>query len=206
MKLGVENKPKTWIAGGLGLLALYFALTRLPAAFTAAPQPVAARATGPQLPAVQPQRKRIAGKRGKSSSTAMTPTLDPRLRLDLLKLSETTEYEGSGRNIFRAESEPPKEIPKPIVDPNLAKGQTSASTPVYQPPPPPPIPLKFFGIASKQGEPKRALLADGDDVFLAKEGDIVDRHYKVNKIGVNSVEITDVLNNNTQTIPLSAQS
>jgi hypothetical protein len=42
-------------------------------------------------------------------------------------------------------------------------------------------------------------------VFVAKEGDIVDRHYKVNKIGVNSVEILDVLNNNVQTIPLTAQ-
>jgi len=205
MKVGADNKPKTWIAAGLALLALYFALTRLPAMFTTPPQPAVARVTGPQLPAVQPQRKRITGKRGKSSSAAVAPALDPRLRLDLLKISESTEYGGSGRNIFRAESEPPKEIPQPVKSPLAANNPNTAPPGPAPPPPPPPIPLRFFGIASKQGEPKRALLADGEDVFLAKEGDIVDRHYKVNKIGVNSVEITDVLNNNTQTIPLTAQ-
>jgi hypothetical protein len=205
MKLGTDNKAKTWVATALGVLALYFAVTRLPSLFFTPPQPepVAAAAT-PQTAAPQPQRKKIARRAG--SVAVLSPTLDPRLRLDLLRGSEHIEYEGSGRNIFRAESEPPATIPKPIVPPTSTPGSPGNNTAaVNTPPPPPPIPLKFFGIASKAGEPKRALLADGEDVFVAKEGDIVDRHYKVNKIGVNSVEILDVLNNNVQTIPLTAQ-
>jgi hypothetical protein len=42
-----------------------------------------------------------------------------------------------------------------------------------------------------------------NDVFVAGEGDIVNRRYKVLKINQNSVEIEDVLNNNRQSIPLT---
>lgn len=204
MKLGAENKTKVWLTVGLAAVALYLGITRLPAGFSAPPQTATvARGTGPNIPAVQPTRRRITRK-GTPTASLLTPTLDPRLRLDLLKRSETTEYTGAGRNIFRAE-EAPVTIPQPVKNPDLAKNNPPNVPPVYTPPPPPPIPLKFFGIASRPGEPKRALLADGDDVFVAKEGDIVDRHYKINKIGVNSVEIQDVLTNNVQTIPLTAQ-
>ena len=205
MKLGAENKTKLWVMVALALIALYLGITRLPAGFSTSPQTATvAKSTGPNIPTVQPTRRPI-GRKGTRVASLLTPTLDPRLRLDLLKRTETTEYEGAGRNIFRAEAEPPKEIPKPIVPPMPGPGSQVGQNLPPAPPPPPPIPLKFFGIASKPGEPKRALLADGEDVFVAKEGDIVDRHYKINKIGVNSVEIQDVLTNNVQTIPLTAQ-
>src|SRR5437868_6168701 len=71
------------------------------------------------------------------------------------------------------------------------------------PPPPPPINLKFFGFANKPGEPRKAFLSQGDDVFIAVEGDIVDRRYKVIHIGPTSVEVEDVLYNNRQSIPLT---
>jgi hypothetical protein len=70
------------------------------------------------------------------------------------------------------------------------------------PPPPPPINLKFFGFANKPGEPKKVFLSQGEDIFIAGEGDIVDRRYKVLRISPTSVEIEDVLNNNRQMIPL----
>ena len=86
MKLGTENKTKTWIATALGVLALYFAVTRLPAMFsTPPPQPASVTATGPDVTAPQPQRKKIARRTG--SVAVLSPTLDPRLRLDLLKES-----------------------------------------------------------------------------------------------------------------------
>jgi hypothetical protein len=63
--------------------------------------------------------------------------------------------------------------------------------------------LKFYGFASKGNEPKRIFLADQDEVFLARQGDIVERKYKVAQINNTSVVIEDVLNNNRQTIPLT---
>jgi hypothetical protein len=71
------------------------------------------------------------------------------------------------------------------------------------PPPPPPITLQFFGFASKPGEPKKVFLAQGDDVFIAQEGDIVNRRYKILHITPTSVEVEDVLYNNRQTLPLT---
>ena len=74
------------------------------------------------------------------------------------------------------------------------------------PPPPPPIDLKFYGFEGPKNGSKRIFLLKGEDIFLAKEGDIVDRRYKIMHIGPNSVEVQDVLTNNTQTIPLTRDS
>ena len=65
--------------------------------------------------------------------------------------------------------------------------------------------LKFFGFANKPGEPKKVFLSQGEDVFIAGEGEIVDRRYRILRIITNpaSVEVEDVLNNNRQTIPLT---
>lgn len=40
-------------------------------------------------------------------------------------------------------------------------------------------------------------------MFIAAEGEIVDRHYKILHIAPQSVEVEDVLNNNRQSIPLT---
>lgn len=122
--------------------------------------------------------------------------MDPSLRLDLLKESEDTKYEGAGRNIFRVFVE----IPKPIAP---VHSEPAPGPAAYVPPPPPPINLTFYGFATPTGGTKRIFLAKGEDVFIAKEGDIVDRRYKVVHISQNAVEILDVLSNNRQSIPLT---
>jgi hypothetical protein len=126
----------------------------------------------------------------------LAQTLDPTLRFDLLKSSEDVTYKGTGRDIFRSQAEEapiPKALP-PDKQPNV----------VQTPPPPPPIPLKFYGFASRKDGNKRIFLSKGEDIFVAKEGDIVDRRYKIVHIGPNSVEVQDVLTNYPpQTLPLS---
>jgi hypothetical protein len=69
--------------------------------------------------------------------------------------------------------------------------------------PPPPINLKFFGFANRPGETKKIFLSQGEDIFIASEGDIVDRRYRVLHISPNAVDVEDVLNNNRQSLPLT---
>jgi hypothetical protein len=64
--------------------------------------------------------------------------------------------------------------------------------------------LKFFGFANQPGEPKKIFLSQGEDVFIAGEGEIIDRRYKVVHISATSVEIQDVVNSGPpQIIPLT---
>jgi hypothetical protein len=65
--------------------------------------------------------------------------------------------------------------------------------------------LKFYGFANKPNEPKRVFLQQGQDNFIAKQGDIVKSRYKVVQISNISVTIEDVLYNNRQTIPMTAK-
>src|SRR5207245_5948449 len=105
------------------------------------------------------------------------------------------------RYIFQDEAEP---LPKAVKSPLVAENKKPLPPPVPQgPPPPPPINVKFFGFANRPGQARQVFLSEGDDTFIAKEGDIVERRYKVAKINNDSVDITDVLNNNTQRIMLS---
>ena len=181
MKLGGENSKKLALMLVLLAAALYLLLRNFSEDTTAA-----APAT-----TTQPGATGAPARRGAQSLALNTE--DPSLRLDLLRASESTQYKGTGRNIFNAE--PP--IPKPIEKP-IQKIVT-----VIPPPPPPPINLKFFGFASRPGEPKKVFLSQGEDIFVAGEGEIVNRRYRVGHIGINTVEITDVLTNHTQTIPLT---
>ena len=73
------------------------------------------------------------------------------------------------------------------------------------PPPPPPIDLKFFGTATGANGARRAFLLHGDHVFLASDGDIVQRKYKVISISASSILVEDMANNNRQTLPLLAR-
>lgn len=193
MQLGTESRNKTIAAIGLMVLALVLAGMRF---FPSAP----ASAKSP-APAVTPPpgTRRIVVARNASGrrtpAAATSSSLDPTLRYDWLKASEDTEYKGAGRNIFRAEVD----IPKPIVP---VQKQPVPVVP-QGPPPPPPINLKFFGFSNNPGEGKKIFLSKGEDVFIAKEGDIIDRRYKIVHITPVSVEVEDVLNNNRQSIPLT---
>jgi len=136
------------------------------------------------------------------TETTDNGTLDPRLRLDILAASQSKKYEEGGRNIFRMEDV--KKIETMAANPRGPMGPDPQPTPP-PPPPPPPIPLKFYGFASKPTEPKKIFLFDEGEVFVARQGDIVERKYKVIQINNTSVVIEDVLTSNKQTIPLIAK-
>ena len=188
MKLGTENKRKTIIAAALMLVAVFLLIRAFSGGGEEAPAPTQTSAT-PVATAAKNKKK--------PARTLATHSLDPTLRFDLLKASEDLTYKGNGRNIFSSQAPPPEPIPSPIVTP---------ATPETPPPPPPPPPsgLKFYGFAGPKGGSKKIFLLKGEDIFLAKEGDIVDRRYKITHVGTTSVEVQDVLTNHTETIPLGA--
>jgi hypothetical protein len=202
VKLGLENKKKTIWAAGLGAIAvLYCAYTFIPLLMPSSTPASTAQAAAPALtPRVS---TRPGGKQGKKTRL---DTLDPTLRLDLLATTEQTEYEGNGRNIFVAQQEEVV-IPKPKTSGATDNNQPQVAAGPSMPPPippAPPIPLKFFGFASKPGEAKKVFLSQGDDVFVAGEGEIVDRRYKVVHITNVSVEVQDmVYSGPPQNIPLT---
>ena len=199
MQLGFENKKKATWAIALGAVAvLVLAYEIIPlitgSSTTASNAQAAAPIAEPRTPT------HTGGKNAKK--LPKVESLDPTLRLDLLTMSEKTEYQGTGRNIFVSQAEDVK-IPQPIARVNTDKGPPAPYV-VPVPAAAPPIPLKFYGFASSPGEPKKIFLKLGEDVFVAGEGEIVDRRYKVIHISNTSVEIQDVLNSGPpQNIPLT---
>ncbi|MGA8154520.1 MAG: hypothetical protein WB952_26485 [Terriglobales bacterium] len=195
MKLGTENRKQIIVLvvlGGLALLLIGRIILGVGAPTPTATAPVPLDATP-----VRPRPVARGRVKGNRIVAAAPRSIDPSLRYDWLKASEDTQYEGNGRNIFMLQAE----IPEPVKNPALDQEKAATGPPL--PPPPPPITLKFYGFASKAGEPKRVFLSQGEDLFIASEGEIVDRRYKVLHITPLSVEIEDVLNNNRQSIPLT---
>lgn len=198
MKIGSENRTKLITATVLMVLALAMG-GRLLFDSPATPSPALRAADPPASIATVPTAS-PRSKPGLKKPERATRSLDPTLRYDWLRASEGTEYRGTGRNIFRADAEIPAIVTPPATDKTVA-----VDTGPPPPPPPPPINLKFYGFASKPGESKKIFLSQGEDVFIAAEGDIVDRRYRVLRISPVAVEVEDVLNNNRQSLPLAQQ-
>jgi hypothetical protein len=195
IRLTADQQKKGGIIAAFVLVAagvLYYELRDDSPAPVAAPVVVA--------PATVPTVVKVSGPAAKSLGTT-SAQLDPTLRMQAMLVTESLVYSGSGRNIFSASSVP-VELPKPIA-PARPKGPVvMVPQPPPGPPPPPPIDLKFFGTATAANGGRRAFLLHGEDVFLASDGDIVQRRYKVLTVSANSVLVEDLSNNNKQTLPL----
>ena len=198
MRIGTEDKKKLTVLGVVGVFGIaaagyiYTQLSTPDAPPAAAPAVV----TAPTAPVA----KKLVGSAAKNVGTT-SAQLDPTLRMGPMLVTESLVYSGSGRNIFSMTSAPIA-IPTPIA-PVRPKGPVVAVyTPPPGPPPPPPIDLKFFGTATSADGKRRAFLLKGEDVFLASDGDIVQRRYKIVTISANSVLVEDMANSNRQTLPL----
>jgi len=202
VQLGLENKRQTMWAAVLGVVALLAIGYEVIPFFTG---PSTSAASADPIPLAPHPAARTGTKAGKKH---MVENLDPTLRLDLLASSEKTMYEGSGRNIFVSQAE---EVTIPTAKGTGAtdhgkNGETEVAH-IYTPPTnpaAPAIPLKFYGFANSAGEPKKIFLKLNDDVFVAGEGEIVDRRYKVVHITPTAVFIQDmVYSGPPQNIPLT---
>lgn len=203
MKTGFENKRNVVILTILVLGMIWPAVHFVQSIFGGSPSPAPVPATssqnGPSTPEnAGPQTAATDANGHAAKKLPSLEKLDPTLHPEVMAGAESLEYSGKGRNIFSTTSAPVV-IPKAIA---AVRPQPVVPQPPPGPPPPPPIDLKFFGYSANNGA-KKAFLLHGDDVFIATEGDVVDHHYKVVKISPLSIQVTDLLYNNTQTLPLT---
>lgn len=173
-------------------------------------------------------RSNLGQGRGVSSNQEFRPTLkpkdpidpsrvDPTLKLGLLAKLKTVSYSGGGRSLFDFAGAPAPKVEiakvKPILPGAMRAGvigpiDVKPPPPAVPPPPPPPppIPLKFYGFTNPAKQVgKRAFFLEGEDIFVAAEGDLIKNRYKVVRIGVNSAVVEDTSNKHQQTLPLEAE-
>jgi len=196
MKSGLDNKRNVAILVALLVVMLVCVIYFVKSVFVGGGPPPPATATAPATQPGVRNASRVTGGR-EAPKAIKLENLDPTLHPELMAGAESLVYSGSGRNIFSMNSAPPK-IEK-VAGPVRPQAVVVAPT---GPPPPPPIDLKFFGYEAEGGA-KKAFILHGDDVFIASEGDVVDHHYKILKINPLSIQVTDLLYNNTQTLPLT---
>jgi hypothetical protein len=213
LALGTENKRQVIIASVLGVILLicgfvvfhmFFGSSSpsdsgpVPAAPAVQNQPVQ------NQPAPSGAPSSASPARGNEAQRLSNAGIDPALHFDKLAQSEDVEYSGSGRNIFSAESIPIP-IPKPIVAPRPGPGSSIVVNTPPPPPKPPAIDLRYFGYSQDEHKQLKAFFMHGDDIFMAKTGDIVDHRFKIGAIHPLNVEVTDLAYNNTQVVEISQQ-
>ncbi len=223
-----EPKWKLGALGVLGLVLLYFVYSAFqgdapPSTAASTPRPAVKADSTQASDAVLDRATPAADSRSRRGSRseprrlqfalkekADPTTIDPTLRSDLLAKLHAVTIEGGDRNLFTFGSAPLPKTPENKINVSALPAQQPPPQPMGptlppQPPPPPPppqIPLKFYGYASRAGV-KRAFFLQGDEIYVAGEGEIVQKRYKVVKIGVNNCVMEDSqFKNNQQTLPL----
>jgi hypothetical protein len=126
---------------------------------------------------------------------------NPSLHLEQLEALRHVEYTGSHRNIFS--ETPPPHIPTPE---EVRKAQANAP-PIMPAPPqlPPPVQVdvKFYGyIDDPRTGARRAFFTDGENIFIAGIGDMLENRLRVTKIGNDTVELMEVSSSRRTTIPI----
>jgi hypothetical protein len=208
LPLGIENKRQVYILAALLAVIVCAGGYELKGSFSGAPtsaRPVAAAGSIAGQPALGPGRTAAnpSTSGSKEAQKLSNAGIDPTLHLDKLALSEEVEYLGTGRNLFSAESVP-AHIEVPAASARPGQHIVNAGPIIPEKPRPPAIDLKYFGYTQTKDKSLQAFFVHGDDVFIARSGEIVNHRYKVIVIMPGSVQVTDLGYNNTQTLPLQA--
>ena len=171
-----------------------------PAAPAVATQPTTKPRTG-SVPVAEGTGQGVAPGIAATKVASTSSSLDPTLDESAMLRTESLVYNGTGRNIFSlVYTPPPAALPKNL--PPARPVETAAASVPTGPPPPPPINLKYFGTAVDRSGKRQAFLLHDDDVYLASEGDIVARRYKIVSITATSAKVEDLSNQNEQSLPL----
>jgi len=210
--LGTENKRQVYIVVALFAVILIVGGYELFGPFggsSTTPPPAAVPNSAAQQTATANSRPATGAKPASTSQNTEVADaekltnngLDPTVHFEKLEQSEQVGYVGTGRNIFSAESAPVP-IENPVTNGRKDVAEVYTPPPPPEPPRPPAIDLKYFGYTQARDKSIKAFFTHGEDVFMARTGEIVDHRYKVGVIKAASVQVTDLSYNNTQTLPL----
>lgn len=203
MQLGLENKKQVRTLAillalllPLGGYVVYTNFLATPVPSTPAPvaAPAAVHQPAAQKPVNDPQAQKLTN-----------AGIDPTLHVEKLAASEAVAYSGGGRNIFSSDTAPVTRMEQPVKSPraNSPALPMRAGPPMPPPAPKPPeIALKYFGYTVRADKSYQAFFSHGDDIFMARTGEIINHRYKVGLIRASSVEVTDLSYNNKQVLPL----
>ncbi len=152
---------------------------------------------GQDSPPASPAEKVAEG-----SGRGAAPAAVPELRLDLLD-RPAPDYTGVKKDIFRP-------LKAPVARAAVKKAPEPVAPAVAAPPPPPPPPtllekfvssLKFLGFLEKKRD-KTIFLGSGEDVFLARSGDIIGARFRVTGITDTALRLTDEVTGEEATLDL----
>jgi hypothetical protein len=236
VKLGAEDKKKVGILVGLviaGPLLYWYVNGDDSPSYTPAPvtqtAPAASPAPGIRTPAARAKAdtkgRRQVSNRGTATAWnirlgSQNPedrpdpaTIDPALKLDLLKKVQEVELGAAGRNLFTFGAPPPppvKDLPKaPRIainnQPAAPPPPPVAMGPAPPPPPPqaPPMTFKYYGYKiSRTDGNKAAFLLDGDEILIGGENEVVKKKYRIVRINPASIVIEDLDFKSTQTLQI----
>jgi hypothetical protein len=224
MNLGAEPKKVKYLAGlaFIGAIVFYMNVFSGPDAPKKAPAVVTVPGTTGTPPNIGRAKVPVRGASRefrpkfptRPEERANYATVDPALRVDLLAKVQSVQMEGGARSLFQFAAAPPAAGPvsptQGLKIPVVRKYGPEPPPPPVQPPsppPPPPITLKFYGYSTPRADgTKRAFFLDGEDIFVAAEGELIKKRYRVVQIGVNSVIMEDTeFKNNRQTLVLQQE-
>ena len=147
---------------------------------------------------------------GATASSTQPPSKHPVAEIDLDALeAKRSEPEESDRNPFRfkprAAPPPPPSVIKQQQEQAAAAAQAAAGP--SEPPPPPRIPLKYIGDMTDPKNPGKriAILSDTRGTYFGREGAVIEGRYRIEKIGVESIELAYLDGRGRQTIRQTGQ-
>lgn len=123
---------------------------------------------------------------------------DPALPLENLDKIRKREYTGTGRDIFSTVLPPPQRAPEEI--------EREARPDRFAGPAPEPelrIPFRYYGYADDPGgRPRRGFFTDGEEIWIAREGDTMLMRFRVVRLGDDSAVVEESATGRRATIPM----
>jgi hypothetical protein len=123
---------------------------------------------------------------------------NPALHLDRIERLRKLEYHPTGRDIFTAELPPP---PRPK--------NAEERRPIGPPAPPPEpalvVPFKYYGFSADAVTKKRlGFFTNGEDVYIAAEGELLQGKFRVLSIGNTWAEVEETSSNRRARLTMEA--